>query len=180
MPKPHDGSVMLSHSRHYENAGCFQVLQIIAATECKYNHTRSKTISHSTAYDTKCIVSILVLFDSAKAQTSTTAHVQTLEYLGTSCSLEIPANFSMTKKDTSVGPVYSFSDSTKEKSQGVTLMVSIVPTEGQPSVTELLDGVLDPFKSGLKNYKAENQAATTINGNIFENRHFSGNFPKRS
>jgi hypothetical protein len=134
------------------------------------------------------IACLLVLTDiveakpSVKAQSSvktpSSVKAQTFVYQGASCSVEIPTKFTVTEKQTEVCRMFVLADSTKDKSNGVSLSISIVPIGGNGSLNELTDGVLDPFRTGLKNYKEEKKAAATINGNVFENRSFSGNFPK--
>lgn len=109
------------------------------------------------------------------ATTATTTR-RTLTSQGVSCSIEPPAGFSFTKKETAVGPIFVFADPTKEKKAATLLSVSIVKADKTPDENEFMDGVLDPYRKGLKNYLEKKGPRLDINGSKFENRRFSGNF----
>ncbi len=105
-----------------------------------------------------------------------TTNLQSFTFQGVSCSLVKPDKFSLTEKVTSVGKMFVLFDPSKEKKDYTSLSVSIVPTD-TANENEMLDGVLEPYKQGLKNYKEEKLAPVSINGRKFQNRKFSGNFP---
>lgn len=101
---------------------------------------------------------------------------QVFSFEGISCTFQAPANFLLTENLNQTGKMFIFSDSSKDKNERCTLSLSIVPT-GSPRFEEFLNGVLDPYRKGLQDYKEKKARAEKINGLKFENRIFSGKFP---
>lgn len=95
---------------------------------------------------------------------------------GIKFSLQAPAGFTMSKEQTSEGPVFGLSDPRKDKKVGGFITISVVKSDGKLVQKEFMNGVLEGYKEELKSFKKDNGPTISINGIKFENCAFSGKY----
>lgn len=102
---------------------------------------------------------------------------RTFTFKNAKCTVDLPKSYTTTQRDTSVGRMFFACDPAKSKAEIEALSLAIVPaTNKNPQVNEFLDGVLDPYRTRLKDFKEQKNADETISGRVFASRRFSGSF----
>ena len=104
---------------------------------------------------------------------------QTLSFEGISCTLNTPDRYGVTERIMQIGKTFVLSDSSWDKTDSSALNISIIPSRNANG-SEMLEGVLDPYRRSLTNYKEINQKSVKINGARFQSKKFTGVFPNGS